>query len=51
MIACLNNHLQVARLLLQHGASKTAVDTSGKTAFHYVKPGAVNAGLRKLVKP
>ena len=49
MWACMGDHLETARLLLQHGASKTAVDTEGNTAYRLTS--AANAALRQLVKP
>jgi hypothetical protein len=45
----MHDHLEVARLLLQHGASKTAVCTSGKTSYRYA--GRASAALRALVMP
>ena len=49
MRACMNDYLETARLLLQHGASKTAVDFLGKIAYEHAS--AANAALRRLVKP
>ncbi len=49
MHACSEGYLEVARLLLAHHASKTAVDSNGKTAYKHTP--AEHAELRKLVKP
>jgi ankyrin repeat protein len=49
MWACKSGHLEVARLLLAHHASKTAVDSNGKTAYQHTL--ADHAELRELVKP
>ena len=49
MLACIKDHLETSRLLLQHSASKTAMSTSGKTAYAFAT--SANAALRQLVKP
>jgi len=49
MLACSLENLEISRLLLQHGASKTAFDAVGRSA--YALTPAANAALRNLVRP
>ncbi len=49
MWACYKGHLEVARLLLAHHASKTAVKSDGNTAYKLTP--TANAELKELVKP
>ena len=49
MSACKEGHLEVARLLLAHQASKATVNRYGHIAYDHTP--AANAELRALVKP
>ena len=49
MWACQNDQLEIARLLLAHHASKTAVSSSGHNAYSFSH--GAQAELRELVKP
>ena len=49
MRAAFYGHTQVARALLAHGASKTAVGAKGKTAYAWAE--GKSAELRALLKP